>query len=558
MSFHVRYKSFDQLSFADVQVYSKLPSHPFWSHVDSKIDFSFADRLCMVLYTGKGQRPFAPSLKLKVHLVQGYYEMPDRLTEEKIIGDLFIKRFLQLPVDFVGFDHSTIGLDRTRMGVAMFRACHLYILAQMYQHGLWGEKGEQWIIDSFPTNIHITRMGAYRLIQSALIRLVQHLRKHGTKPLLEAAKMLMLDAISVRPGKSTTPAERMLAFSKLVCQAYAVLAWFENENIKPLLADWKHAKRSQELQAILRSVLEENSSPVPPDDGTGKETETTNDVETKADLPEPIQFQKLPRAKRPKNRIVSVVDPQARIVKSPKYIIGYKTQNLCTASGVILDVRTIPANEHDQDAAASMTATIQQFFGVTPSALIADAAYGHGKNRVRLAEQNIRVVAPLQSHENPTGLFTTSLFKYDAEKDVYICPKGQQSVSKTYNKHLEGHQYYFEKQTCHSCPLRSQCTSSEKNGRRVFRSDYAELYEAVQTYNESLTGKTELQKRYIVERKNKELKNDCGLNYAKTRSHAALEIKALTAAMIVNIKFLVRKLANPKPGFIRRALVTTR
>ncbi|AGA59529.1 hypothetical protein Theco_3489 [Thermobacillus composti KWC4] len=36
MTFSVRYKTFDQLSFADVQVYTKLPPHPFWSHVDSK------------------------------------------------------------------------------------------------------------------------------------------------------------------------------------------------------------------------------------------------------------------------------------------------------------------------------------------------------------------------------------------------------------------------------------------------------------------------------------------------------------------------------------------
>jgi hypothetical protein len=40
----------------------------------------------------------------------------------------------------------------------------------------------------------------------------------------------------------------MLAFSKLVSQAHGLLEWFNNENIKPLLAEWKHLKRSQELQ----------------------------------------------------------------------------------------------------------------------------------------------------------------------------------------------------------------------------------------------------------------------------------------------------------------------
>jgi hypothetical protein len=138
----IRYKSFDQISIADSLVYSKLPRHPFWSNVEAKIDFSFADSLCAVLYSERGQHPYAPSLKLKIHLIQTYYNLSDRQTEEKIMGDLFIKRFLGLPVDFFGFDHSTIGLDRSRMGAAMFHACHLYILAQMYSHGLWGDANE--------------------------------------------------------------------------------------------------------------------------------------------------------------------------------------------------------------------------------------------------------------------------------------------------------------------------------------------------------------------------------------------------------------------------------
>lgn len=58
--------------------------------------------------------------------------------EEKIIGDLFIKRFLDVPVSFVGFDHSTHGLDRDRVGSNLFDACHHYILAQARKQGLWG------------------------------------------------------------------------------------------------------------------------------------------------------------------------------------------------------------------------------------------------------------------------------------------------------------------------------------------------------------------------------------------------------------------------------------
>ncbi len=551
MSIPVRYKSFDQLSFADFQVYSKLPPHPFWSHVESKIDFSFADRLCAVLYTGKGQYPYAPSLKLKIHLVQAYYHLSDRQTEEKIIGDLFIKRFLQLPVDFFGFDHSTIGLDRSRMGTSMFRACHLYILAQMYQQGLWGDRNEQWIIDSFPTNVRLNFPGAYRLVQHAFIRLLQHLRKYGTEAMLQELKTVPLDAVTTRLSKAASTGDCLVAFSKLVAQAYGLLAWFENEHVQRLLEKWAHLKRSQQLQAVLRRVLEENSRPAGPDDDP-KPGNPEHD-ETKSESSEPVLFHKIPLSERPKDRILSVVDPEARIAKHSKTIYGYKTQNLCTVGGVILDVRVIPANEHDQDAAASMTSAIQQCFRVTPSALLGDSAYGHGKNRVRLAEQGIRLVAPVPAYENPTGLLHPSRFTYDAKNDVYTCPAGQNSILKRYNRKLEGYQYFFDKQTCHSCLFRSSCTTSKTTGRTVFRSNFAELYEAAQTYNESFTGKAELQKRHIVERKNKELKYDCGLNGAKTRSRSSLEIKALCSAMIVNLKLCVRKQCCFRPGFIRRA-----
>ncbi|WP_036824906.1 transposase, partial [Pontibacillus yanchengensis] len=258
----VRYKTFDQLSMADDIVYSQLPEHPFWSHIEKKIDFSFADQLCSVLYTGRGQHPYAPSLKLKIHLVQMYYDLADREVEEKVIGDLFIKRFLGLPVDFVGFDHSTLGLDRTRMGTDMFHACHLYILAQMSNLGLWGHKDERWIIDSFPTNIAATRVGSYRLIQRSMIQLLQHIKRAHPALYKETSEVISWETILYRLSSSSTTQDKMLAFSKLVSHAYGLLQWFEHEEATPLVADWPNKNGQQTFfknVAILTQVLQENS-----------------------------------------------------------------------------------------------------------------------------------------------------------------------------------------------------------------------------------------------------------------------------------------------------------
>src|SRR5690606_33754745 len=100
--------------------------------------------------------------------------------------------------------------------------------------------------------------------------------------------------------------------------------------------------------------------------------------------------------------------------------------------------RVVPANAHDQDATGGMASTVQHFFGMTPAALLGDSAYGHGRHRMLLAKQDIHIVAPLLSNANPTGLFPSSMFTFDADRDVYICPNGEKSTKKHHSRHLEG------------------------------------------------------------------------------------------------------------------------
>jgi len=556
MTSRVRYKTFEQVSFADLLVYSKLPKHPFWSNIVKKIDFSFADQLCSVLYSGRGQNPYAPSLKLKIHLIQTYYNLSDRQTEEKIMGDLFIKRFLDLPVDFFGFDHSTIGLDRTRMGAAMFRACHFYVLAQMNSLGLWGDKDEQWIIDSFPSNVAFIKVGAYRLIQQGMVRITQHLKRSCS----DIHKLTILsvshDALLVRLPRESSRTDQMLAFSKLVAQAYALLQWFQLEDVKTLFQDKSNQQtqqKSKELQANLRRILEENSKIHLPSDGDSSDPDDHHDAAS----PESIAYEKIPYKERPGDRIVTVTDPQARVAKKNRSTVikGYKQQNLCTTSGVILNVQVIPATEHDRDAMFGMAKEIQTFFGVNPRAILGDTAYGHGEQRVALSTIGISVVAPVITTQNSTGKYDISLFSYDRERDLYTCPNNNTTVKKTsYSSKLEGWQYKFDKKDCSNCPLQMACTTA--NNRSIFHSGYYDLYQEAKAYNASVEGLSDHGLRYRVEPKNNELKNHCGLGRARTRSKTTLTIKANLAAIVVNCKHAMRKIFAPKPGFLRRACIT--
>lgn len=581
----ILYKTFDQLSFVDMFVYTKLPKHPFWSYVEDHIDFSFADRLCSVLYTGRGQRPYAPSLKLKVHLVGTYYALSDRQTEEKIMGDLFIKRFLGLPVDFFGFDHSTIGLDRQRMGHAMFQACHLYTLAQMYSLGLWGDREERWIIDSFPTNAGVLALGAYKLIQQAILRVVNPLKRGHAALYSLANQTLDFSPLTRRLSSTSETKERLLAFSRLVALGHALLHFFDTEQAILLFSGerWKAVRqRSMGLQHTLARILQENSRPanakdaddLPPSSGEDSEPEESvgdqpveaANVPTRADPLSPaateppapaqeatIEYEKIPYEKRPSDRLLSPshTDVRKGMKTAFQVIKGFKTQNLCTEHGVILGTRVVPANEHDRDAMVDMVSEVIGFFKVTPGAILGDTAYGHGKQRVQLQGLNVSVIAPVPTAPNPTSLYDISRFSYDPQKDVFRCPNNHESYRKNYNKHLSGTQHYFHKQNCSECPFQKECTTSEK-GRSVFRSDYAELYEEAASFNKSIEGKEAMSRRYVVERKNQEMKNNCGMGAPNATSKKTLSMKAVLAGMVVNLKLVVRALTGPKPEFLRR------
>ncbi|WP_373316012.1 transposase, partial [Cohnella xylanilytica] len=78
----------------------------------------------------------------------------------------------------------------------------------------------------------------------------------------------------------------------------------------------------------------------------------------------------------------------------------------------------------------------------------------------------------------------------------------------------------------------------------MFRSDYADVYERAHAFNTSIEGRALLQQRSQVERKNSEVKNDCGVGASKTRSQNALDIKAVMAAITVNLKLLVWRLGG--------------
>jgi hypothetical protein len=421
-----------------------------------------------------------------------------------------------------------------------------------------------------------------------MVRLVQHLKRCFRQAYESLVAELDLDQMTKYPSKEAKTHERLLAFSKLTAQAHSLLNWFETAQAIQRMGTDKPKpgplSKSLELREILKRIVADYTREATGSNDSGEATPNVEENTPSAsegdpvaskDLSQPaegesqpapehedppvlkeprVEYEKVPVSERPSDRIVSESAPDVRVgmKKAHTKIKGSKIQVVSTTDGVVLNVQVVPAIEHDREAMSGIVKEIQDFFGLTPTAVIGDTAYGHGKQRVQLKARGIEIIAPVISTQNPSKLLDIDQFTYHKEKDVFVCPEGKETIRKNSNKGLSGTQYFFGKANCSQCPLREKCTTN-KSGRSVFLSDYHDLYEKAKAFNETDEGKEAFRRRYVVERKNQELKNDCGLGLTHATRHTTLSIKAKVAAIAVNLKHMVRKLVAPNPGFLRRA-----
>jgi hypothetical protein len=65
-----------------------------------------------------------------------------------------------------------------------------------------------------------------------------------------------------------------------------------------------------------------------------------------------------------------------------------------------------------------------------PHSVTGDAAYGTKENVAALEKAGIRAYTALPDHEKRTHLLGRDAFVYDAEKDVYTCPRASSCAAR--------------------------------------------------------------------------------------------------------------------------------
>lgn len=184
------------------------------------------------------------------------------------------------------------------------------------------------------------------------------------------------------------------------------------------------------------------------------------------------------------NRIVSVVDPDARVAhKSRENVkVDYKIHIIVDEeSELIISSIQTPFNVKDEKRLIEIIEKAEQDHGLKPIEVSYDTIYGTYENRQYLEDRNIvGNIAFYNNSNKENNHFGIDDFKISEDLEYLICPAGHKTYNYTYyTRGLEGQEgelvFKFPKDKCKKCPLNDLCVRRKKEsksaGARLLRVD---------------------------------------------------------------------------------------
>jgi transposase len=178
---------------------------------------------------------------------------------------------------------------------------------------------------------------------------------------------------------------------------------------------------------------------------------------------------------------ISVTDPDTRKMPTAHgMIVGYNAQMAVDAKHKLIaaDDVTNEVTDFKQLAEVALAAKTNLEFKQTEA--VAEAGYYNAAEVSRCVEQGITPYIPKAdtSANTARGLYGKSQFKYDAGKDVYVCPAGAELTHRFNTYELGRELRYYRASGCKTCALKKQCTRNKAN-RTITREENEALMEAM-------------------------------------------------------------------------------
>jgi len=331
-------------------------------------------------YASKGRPSIDPVVFFKLQLVMFFEDIrSERLLMRHAADRLSIRWFLGYDLGEALPDHSSLTRIRERYGVDVFRRFFEAIGEQCQQAGLvWGKE----------LYIDATKVKANASLESLQPRFA--VEAHLANLFETAPEEVRAESRKPPPQEEGSSKLEEQEEAHLPKQLPTSLSQEEREALSQSNAarhDW-----IEELGAQNRSV-------------TGRCYQRIADLR------------------------VSTTDPDATIMlhKDGSHL-GYQTHYVVDGgkSRIIMNVLVTPAEVMENQPMLDLLWRTRFRWKLWPRQVTGDTKYGTEENIVAIENQHIRAYVALADNDHRTEFFSSDRFRYEAERDIYLCPAGKE------------------------------------------------------------------------------------------------------------------------------------
>jgi len=170
---------------------------------------------------------------------------------------------------------------------------------------------------------------------------------------------------------------------------------------------------------------------------------------------------------------ISTTDPDSRLMKTQGMtrLVCYNVQSAVDSKHHLIVAHEV-MNKPDRGQLCRMGKQAQTALQQKAITVVADKGYYSGADIKDCQDREMTVLVPKgdTSGSEKKGIFNRSKFKYDENKDVYICPANKEMKYRFsgVEKGLTMKRYMLDVMTCRACNLKPQCSNSN-SPRRMAR-----------------------------------------------------------------------------------------
>lgn len=169
-------------------------------------------------------------------------------------------------------------------------------------------------------------------------------------------------------------------------------------------------------------------------------------------------------------------DPNARVMKSRQgRILGFNAQAVADEKSDLIVAADVSGDETDHARLVPMLEHVRENTGASADHSVADTGYWGGAAIAKAEKLQLPVLVNEQAESSTKGEFSKSNFTYDAERNAYVCPRGEVLALEGTWSATTGKDYSTSLYRCRNteCPVRTDCTTSKK-GRSIKRTEHAD------------------------------------------------------------------------------------